>query len=132
MFLTDAEDELKSRRAAIAEEKRQTEKAAAYKDLIESGKMTLEEAIKRIDAEAKEREDKERNAANVRKQWLAELEEVVKWLEGYVAPRGDDYLEWYTEPDPLLTRFEHGLTAKRIAAAIKQLERVRTTSFGGK
>jgi hypothetical protein len=58
MFLSDATKELAERRAAIAEEKRQLERTEAYRDLIESGKMTLREAIQRIDAEAKEREEK--------------------------------------------------------------------------
>jgi hypothetical protein len=132
MFLSDATEELDDRRKAIAEEQRQTEKAAAYKDLIESGKMTLEEAIRRIDTEAKEREDRAKNNAQVRKDWLTKLDECLTWIEEFIGPRHDDHLAWYTESDPLLKRFEHGVTAKRITAAIKQLERARTSCVGGK
>lgn len=134
LFLGAAYDQLQSRRSQSAQKSKDAERAseygAEYREAISNGQMTLDQALQEIVKRQREESERVRHDFEARQFWFQRLAEFIKWVNESVAPRKDDYLAWYTHPQEGEPIPDHGLGADRIAAAIEQLERVRTITFG--
>jgi hypothetical protein len=133
MPLTTAHDTLKDR---IKEAKKNAkdaeyarEYASEYGDALADGSMSLEEILKEIQGKDRDKKERQRLNLEARQLWLEGLEKVVAWLEIAVKGTKDDHLAWYT--DPAEEKIEHKLSAKRVAEAMKQLQRVAAITFAG-
>lgn len=106
---------------------RDAEKNSQYREAVSNGEMTLDEALEKARAEAKEDEERQRHDASARRIWAENLLQACGLIRSYVAERSDEYLAWYTEPGA--PGSDVPLTAAHVEEAIAQLNRVRTISF---
>jgi hypothetical protein len=129
MRLAAAYEELETRRADAALRERRLAKMAEYREAIDSGRMTFEQAWQKREEELKAEAEAEKAEADARSRWLGKFVEYVDWVEQFIQPREDERLRWYTlvgAPG----YFEHGMTSERVDAAITQLCRARDLAFG--
>jgi hypothetical protein len=129
--LAAAYEELQSRRQQSAQKARDAARIVEYTEAISNGELTLDQAIQKAIEQEREAYETTAAEADARRHWLKEFAEALTWFETFVAQRTDDHLPWYTLPDsPGL--FDHGITAERIDDAIRQLERTKIMTFGGR
>jgi hypothetical protein len=130
LLLAPAYKQLEDRHKEEAQSRKDAERVAKYMDAIKDGEMTLEEALQKVMEEEREEDARMKSEEDARSTWLKQLAALLDWTERFIAAFSDDFLAWYTLPgSPGL--FDHGITADRVAAAIAQLERTRTITFGG-
>jgi len=128
--IKEACKELERRIDQAEQDAENARRASKYAEKISQGEMTLEEAIQLALKEEQEERERQENLAASRRTWLSGLEECCRWLETYVAKDSDTYLTSITRPgSPGLE--EHSLTRKRLEEAVKQINRLLKTAFGG-
>jgi hypothetical protein len=121
--------ELQERRAAARQREKDMARCAAYREAIEAGEMTLEEALQKAIADERDERELVANQASTRRRWYGKLREMCDWLEKYVAAFPDDDLDILGDDPP--ATFEIELTPGDLDAAIRQLERIRELTLGG-
>jgi ParB-like chromosome segregation protein Spo0J len=119
LSLAAAHEQLKARRAEVIQREKDMERVQEFRDQIEAGEMTVEEALCAVFA--KEREEKEKEAA-----WFNGIAEFLTWIEKHAVSEGDQDIARLSEKFS-----DHAITPKRIKSAIAQLERVLTHGFRG-
>lgn len=123
-------EQLQERRKQAEKRRKQAELIAEYKDAVDSGEMSFEEALEKVLEEKEEANQKREAEADARRTWLTGFAEHLSWFERFLYDLTDEHLAWYTLPNsPGL--FEHGITADRIAEVAAQLNRARSITFRG-
>src|SRR5262249_20075894 len=129
LSLAAAHAQLAERKKQAAQQQRNAERVAEYREAISTGEMTMEEALqKAIDREREERAKTEA-MADTRQTWLKELAGMLRWLQTFVSDKDDESLGWYTQPGSA-GLFDHGITADAIEAGVTQLRRLQIHTFG--
>ena len=107
-----------------AERKRIAAHSAKYEEAIKAGTMTVDEAVKQMRADL----EKAAHDAQARQLWFEKMEDILAVIKESIAAVDDDFLAWFTQPGAPGT--ETTITARHIAEAQAQLERIRTITFG--
>jgi hypothetical protein len=123
-----AYQQLQQRQERQRQEAKDAERTAAYRDAVSSGEMTLDEALQKTREEEREEKERAEHDASARRLWFDGLASLLRWCEDCCSSRTDEHLAWYTQPGELGVT-NHAVTADRLAAAIAELERVRTITF---
>jgi hypothetical protein len=120
--LATAYEQLQERRRQIAQQKKDAERVAEFREAVSTGEMTLEEALQKT--LERERQEHEETAAEAdsRRWWLEELVKIVKWFESYANNSGEDF-SWYFAPDAP-GYFDHGLDAKRFKVVMDRASQI--------
>jgi hypothetical protein len=125
LTLAGAYETLQTRRKDADRRKSNLERAAKYRDAIDSGEMTVEEALLKIQQEEEEAKlDKQ-----ARELWFGQLSGLLDWLDESVKKRSDNHLAWYTEPDA--PGSDPPISAAQIVSAIAQLNRILSITLKG-
>jgi hypothetical protein len=128
--LAKMHQQLLARQAQERQRAQDMERCAAYREAIEAGKMTLEEAMPKMLEEERKAKEREEAEADSRHNWQTNLVNSVQWFERHFAVYDDAHLDWYGDADAP-GGFDQDLTKKRVAEVIKQLERLQTRVAGG-
>jgi hypothetical protein len=127
LALAAAYEQLQERRKDAEQKKRDAQLVAQYVEAISSGEMSFEEAMQRVIAAERETRECAEHDASARQLFLDGLEGILSWCKEWVRQRTDEHLSWYTESGA--PGSETTATAEDVAAAIKDLERVRMITF---
>lgn len=125
MPLATAYEQHVERKKQAAVRTKQAERVNEYKDAVDSGEMTLEEALRKIQEQADGEKREIQAQAEARNIWLKGLGGMLDWLALYVAKRTDEDLPWFFLPEAPGS-FKHGITSERIEEGIAQLNRIQT------
>jgi hypothetical protein len=115
--------QLQARRKEAEATARNLERLAAYREALEAGEMTMEEAIKKYAEVERKREDNVRT----RRQFFDELHKVLAFARNWSATMSDEWLAWFTEPNAPGSQTD--LTAGEVQEIIDQVSRVRDITF---
>lgn len=116
-------DELQARRKVAKQRDADAQRIAEYKDAIEAGEMTMEEALQKVMEAEREEREKVRAVAEARRQWLTKLVEFVAWAERQLVPDPDE--QFLKDFDPASPGwFDHKLTAERLDVCAAQIGRL--------
>lgn len=118
--ITSAYEQLQERRKQARQKQQDLARIGAYRDAVDAGKLTLEQALGRVLEDEKRCE-----------RWLAELNDIATWIETHIATLSDEELEWRTPP-PAHPTLANNITAKRLTDITKQLQRARAILFPAK
>jgi hypothetical protein len=146
MSLQKAEEKLEERQRETALKRKQMALVAEFKEAIEAGAMTLEEALAAIQERLAEEERARQAACISRRTWLHAFAEHLKWFETYLYPgehneyRPDgkvkEFLDWYTTcplPGGKENGFhDNGVTADRIRDVLTGLKGAAGANFRGR
>lgn len=122
--LAAAYQALEERQKDAAQRARDLKRVAAYREAIDAGEMTVEEALADMAEKQRRAEDDKR----ARGHWYNGLRGVAAWVEEWVSQCEDGKLAWYGEPGA--PGGEDAMTADRLRAAISELERALALTFG--
>jgi hypothetical protein len=129
--LAPAYEEYKEREKKVAKEKKDLERIGAWKpeylELIESGKMSLEQTLTEHEAALREEAERDHHAAEARQLFFDGLRDLLDWVKDWVGGVTDDHLAWYAQDRE--TGENRQITREQISEAITQLERIATLTF---
>jgi hypothetical protein len=128
LAITQAYEELQQRRQQVTQKAKDAERIAEYKEAISNGEMTFEEAMEKVLGEERAEQERIARDEEARCLWFDRLAGFIAWLEEWVATRTDEHLAWYQQA---MEGNEQEVTVQRVEAAMRQLERIRTITFGG-
>jgi hypothetical protein len=129
LSLAEAARNLKDRQEQAAKEAAEAARLARYREAIDRGEMTIEEALRRVAAAEREAAEKLRSETDARHTWLARLASVLEWVEAFVGGMTPGRFSWHFAPGAPGT-FDHGITAERLRAAAAELRRIEALLKG--
>jgi hypothetical protein len=130
LSLAEATRHLTERQEQQRKEAEEAKRLSHYRDAIDRGEMTIEQALQRVAAEEREVAEKLRSETDARHTWLTRLRACLEWIETFVKDMTPGRFSWHFRPGAPGS-FDHGITAERLRIAAVELERVRAALPGG-
>jgi ParB-like chromosome segregation protein Spo0J len=128
LSLAKAFEKLQERGQDAARERRLSTRAAAYREAISNGEMTLEEALRKALEQQNMEETQTYCETKGRERWHEELGKLVEWCK-WGTMDSDDRIRWFMEAGSGSHR-QPRITAALLDMAVVQILRVRVLLFG--